>query len=248
MSEEFGLGWNDYGARFYDQVVARWNHVDPLAENYYSYSPYNYTLNNPLRFIDPDGMAPELPINLFSKTDRAIFHRVVENFKYSSEDGIFSVFAHGDPSGLFYEDENGMKHFANVEDINNTLSKKSTEGKKAMDEGKEITLCLYSCNAASEEYMTRSGKVIEMENTFASDISKIYPNITVVAANGKVMFGENAGGEAVIRGVKNHNNDGSFVTYRNGKKVLTRQFNYTEDEYAIKLDKEKVKDDEVEKE
>ncbi|MEM9297511.1 MAG: RHS repeat-associated core domain-containing protein [Bacteroidota bacterium] len=47
--------WYDYGARMYDPWIARWNHIDPAGEEYFSTSSYVYALNTPINAIDPDG-------------------------------------------------------------------------------------------------------------------------------------------------------------------------------------------------
>ncbi len=59
LNEDFGLNWYDYGARWYDPAVARFTSVDVLADTLPMWSPYHYSLNNPIRFIDPDGKYPE---------------------------------------------------------------------------------------------------------------------------------------------------------------------------------------------
>ncbi|GAB5566108.1 MAG: hypothetical protein Wins2KO_31710 [Winogradskyella sp.] len=59
LQDELGLNWHDFGFRNYDATIGRWFNIDPLAEDFYSYSIYNAMMNNPIGYIDPDGRAAD---------------------------------------------------------------------------------------------------------------------------------------------------------------------------------------------
>lgn len=58
--EETGLYY--HGARYYAPWLVRWTQVDPLEGEYAPWSPYNYSLCNPITLTDPTGMGVNEPI------------------------------------------------------------------------------------------------------------------------------------------------------------------------------------------
>jgi RHS repeat-associated protein len=69
LDMEHGLMQYDFEARTYDPAVGRFLSIDPLCEKYYWISPYAYCVNNPVKFIDPDGRDIILR-NVFRTNDR----------------------------------------------------------------------------------------------------------------------------------------------------------------------------------
>ncbi len=55
MQSMHGLNWYDNGARMRQVDIPVWTTLDPLAEKYYSISPYAYCAGNPVNSIDMNG-------------------------------------------------------------------------------------------------------------------------------------------------------------------------------------------------
>ena len=117
LQDDLGLNWMDYGARFYDAGLGRWHSVDPLAEKYYPASPYAYTGNNPILFVDYDGRDYGVHFNHHDKTVtiKATYYAKTDDVKYAQN----AVDSWNNQSGSFTytigKGENAVEYTVNFE-------------------------------------------------------------------------------------------------------------------------------------
>lgn len=182
LDQMHGLNLYDYSARYYEPAIGRFTTVDPLAEKYYSISPYAYVDNNPLKYIDPTGK--EKINGLYNPKSispllRSILAEAVEKRRHIDNEFIH-IYAHGSKDGFTFVNKNGEKQIIrNQTDFMIFLEKNSYTWRDK--KGKDVVVVFHSCNIGE----------------FAGEMAKKFSDVIFIAPSTQLLIDDRTGEEIV---------------------------------------------------
>ena len=148
-----GLDWYDHGARMYDAAKVAWDRVDSQYNEYYPYSPYIYSMNNPINALDTDGKK----VYVFARNlidDYGVKINIIHTFTVvKTSSGKIYRFAYGPQGSGFLSMVSGHSPLVRCDYYDDESAVSSYFGKKQKTDGlKEVMKVNVPAGMSSEEF------------------------------------------------------------------------------------------------
>jgi RHS repeat-associated protein len=219
LDQMHGLNLYDYSARQYDSAIGRFTTVDPLAEKYYSISPYAYVANNPLKYIDPTGKEIINGLGPNIGGTKKGYDVIEAKRKLGYDNDMIHIYAHASGMGFTYVGADGRSiSIRSQKDLVNFLDQNSAIWRTRSTNEKTYVI-IHGCGIGEGSLTNPSWLQL---------ISEDLENVTIGGPSQRLEVG--LYDEKVM-------NNGEWVFYENGKLIHSKPGKSSNNPAWIKYDR-----------